>query len=145
MTKNNIKIAIVALSSILISQLSFAQGKAFRTYWSESVEPEVKKAVASLKSNCGCTVKIDYDKSSIKSEDNLRAAIANPISKIPDETKDYCTDKASKDAMCKMKSLVFKIGKENKIEFNSKNGEISYISDGTGSPSFSSITAELDK
>ncbi len=133
---------LLAITTLGLAQAVFAQDKAFRDYKNDSVTPEIAKTEKAFQESCGCEVKVSYDDKTIKTADDLRAAIANPISKIPDEVKSYCTNADSKKAICKMKKLVFKIDKENGVEF--KNGSVTMISDGTGAPAFGSVTKLLD-
>jgi hypothetical protein len=58
----------------------------------------------------------------------------------------YCTDDASKKALCQMKALeIAKAGKDEQVTFTFKAGKGVATTWGTSAPSFEMITRELDK
>jgi len=62
---------------------------------------------------------------------------------VADGVAGYCTDEASKKAVCKMKSLV--LAKAAESTFTFKNGKGIATTDGQSHTSFEMMTRELDK
>ncbi len=124
----------------LFPLLAFA-GKAEREWLKEKVAPAIKEAEAAYKKSCGCGLKISFD-SSIKSQDEL--SIVRSISNhIKEGAAKHCTDAASKQAVCKMKTLDVKKASESKFTFAGSRGLAT--TEGQSSISFDMITDVLDK
>jgi hypothetical protein len=117
-------------------------GKEEREMLKTEVMPAVKTAEAKFKSACGCALAITVDEASLKSTSDMR-----PIKSIAEHVAEgavaYCTDAASKKAVCQMKSLV--LGKAAETAFTFKNGKGVATTDGQSFPSWEMMTAELDK
>lgn len=125
---------------MLISTLAYA-GKAEREYMKETLAPAVKKAQDAYKKSCGCALAITVN-ATIKTKDDMSEAryIAEQVS---ENVAGYCTDDASKKAMCQMKSL--EIGKTKEATFTFKGGKGVGTTDGQSHVSFDMMTRELDK
>lgn len=134
------KRALIGLGLTLVSMTAFA-GKAERDYMTNTVQPAIKDAEAKFKSACGCALKITAT-DSLKSQDEMAQA-RNTASSITDNVEKYCTDEASKKAMCQMKTLDVVKGKETAFAF--KGGKGTCTTDGQSYVHWDMITRELDK
>lgn len=134
------KRALLGLGLTLVSINAFA-GKAERDYMKDSVQPAIKEAEAKFKAACGCALKITAT-DSLKSQDDMAQA-KNTASSITDNVEKYCTDEASKKAMCAMKSIDVVKGKETAFAF--KAGKGTCTTDGNSYVHWDMITRELDK
>ncbi len=136
------KLMIAAALSLvsLISVDAFA-GKAERDYLSKEVQPAVKAAEAKLKTACGCNTRFVVS-DSLKSTDDMSQAkhIAEPIT---EEAPKYCTDDASKKAVCQLKTIEVVKGSDTKFAYSGGKGICT--TDGQSIPSWDMITREIDK
>jgi len=132
---------LIAVSVLLVSLPAFA-GKEDRDYMTMQVMPAAKAAAAKWKSSCGCTLAIKIDEASLKSKDDMPSA-RNFCNTIAEEIEKYCTDEASKKAMCAMKSLTVK--KADDATFTVKAGVGTATVYGITAPSWGMVTRELDK
>ena len=131
----------IAITLLLISTTALA-GKEERDFMTKEVQPKAKEAAAKWKSSCGCDLKIQIDDASFTKKDDMSAA-ASFFGHIIDGVGGYCTDGASKKAMCQLKTLVVK--KADDATFSFKGGTGTATVYGSTSPSFEMITEQLDK
>jgi hypothetical protein len=124
----------------LVCVCAFA-GKAERQFKLENVDPAVKKAVADFKAACDCTLTVKIA-DNVSDERSMGNAV-NILRDIYEHAKGYCTDGASKKAVCKMKTLEINKGDTTKFSFSGDRGVAS--TDGQSYVSFDMMTAELDK
>jgi hypothetical protein len=134
------KRALIGLGLTLVSMTAFA-GKAERDYMTNTVQPAIKEAEAKFKSACGCAIKITAT-DSLKSQDDMAQA-KNTANSVTENAEKYCTDDASKKAMCQMKSIDVVKGKETAFAF--KGGKGTCTTDGQSYVHWDMITRELDK
>ncbi len=134
------KRVLVATTALLFSITAFA-GKTEREYLKNEVQPAVKAAEGKFKAACGCALKINVS-DSLKTTDEM--AQAKHVSEsITEGAAGYCTDDASKKAICQMKTL--DIAKEAETKFTFKGGKGLAATDGGSYVSWDMITRELDK
>jgi hypothetical protein len=133
------KFSIIALMSV--SVLAFA-GKREREEMEKTTAPAVKKAEATFKESCGCSLAITVDEVSLASVQDLSHAryIADSIS---ENAPKYCTDGPSKKSMCRLQTLTLAKGKPAAFTF--KDGHGIATTDGTQSTTWQMITKVLDK
>ncbi len=120
--------------------LAFA-GKAERDFIASDVDPAVKTAAATLKKSCGCDVKFDIKIDSFKDKDEL-FKIKHFATMITENSAPYCSDAASKAAVCKLKTIEFSKGS---TDFKFAGGKGTATTDGTSTPSWDMITRVIDK
>jgi len=135
------KISKLAAILLLLPLTAFA-GKAERDFMTNEVEPAVKAATASLKTSCGCDVKFDIKADSFQTTDDM-FKIKYFASTIKDNVVSYCTDAATKKAMCKMKNIEFSKAATTALKFS--GGKVTASTDGTSQPSWEMLTREVDK
>jgi hypothetical protein len=135
------KTALVATSIVFTTLTAFA-GKEERDIMSKEVMPAVHDAEAKVKGSCGCALQITVDESTIKTKDDLYQA-KNIAGFVAEGVATYCTDVASKKAVCQMKALT--LAKTTKATFTFKGGKGVATTDGQSSCSWDMITRELDK
>src|SRR4051812_14627990 len=82
-------------------------GKEEREVYTKQVVPAMRAAEAAWKSSCGCALQISVDETSINETAEMHST-EHTCQEITDEVPKYCTDDASKKALCQMKTLVFK-------------------------------------
>lgn len=136
--KKQLTIGVVVLG---MSVLAYA-GKMERDLTTKEVQPAIATAHNDLKTHCGCDVKITLDEANLKTMDELRGAkhIAEDIS---ENVEKYCSDAASKKAICQMKTLTLTKGKPVGFTFN--NGAGIATADGQSRCGWEQITRVLDK
>ena len=136
------KRVLVASGFLMLLSVSAFAGKEERDYATGTMNPAVAKAEATYKSSCGCPLKITIDDKTIKSKDDMSSAryIAESVT---EGAPGYCTDAASKKAVCQMKTLV--IGKAKEATFSFKGGTGTATTDGQGNTTWEMMTRELDK
>lgn len=126
--------------SAMFPFLAFA-GKAEREYMAKTVNPAVDAATTAFKTSCGCDLKISLA-ATVKSEDDMYQA-KHIAESITGGAATYCTDDASKKAMCQLKALEITKTKETKFSFTGGRGVAS--TDGQSYVSWDMMTQELDK
>jgi hypothetical protein len=124
-----------------LSLTAFA-GKAERDAMSKKVVPAVNAAEEKFKASCGCPLKITVDETTIKSTNDMTLA-KYMAEHVTAGAPKYCTDDASKKAVCQMKNLT--LAKAAKAEFTFKDGAGLCTTDGQGSCSWEQMTRVLDK
>ena len=131
----------IAITLLLISTTALA-GKEERDFMTKEVQPKAKEAAAKWKSSCACDLRIQIDDASFTKKEDMFAA-ASFFGHIIEGVGGYCTDAASKKAMCQLKTLVVK--KADDATFSFKGGTGTATVYGITSPSFEMITEQLDK
>jgi hypothetical protein len=135
------KQTMIVLAVLSISLAAYA-GKQERDLMTKEVAPAVETAVNTLKSHCGCDVKISVDESNLKTMDELRQAERTAKS-VSEGAEKYCTDAPSKKAICQLRTLVLTKGKSTAFTF--KDGAGTATTDGHSYCSWGQMTRELDK
>jgi hypothetical protein len=138
-------VASLILGSLTSLSASALAGKRERDLMTNGVAPAVKEAEKQYQTSCGCALTITVDEAALTSMDELRAAkyIAGHVT---DGAKKYCTDDASKKAVCQLKTLT--IGKAvapAKAGFTFKDGHGIATTDGSGNCSWEQMVRVLDK
>jgi len=87
-------------------------------------------------------VKVQIDEASFSKKDDMYAA-SYFFGHIIDGVGGYCTDAASKKALCQLKTLVVKRADDATFVFKGSTGTATVY--GNTSPSFEMMTAQLDK
>jgi hypothetical protein len=125
----------------LLSVTAFA-GKREREMMTQKVAPAVATAEANFKSSCGCAVKITVDETALKSIEEMRGAqhIAEDVGKSVGK---YCSDAASKKAICQLKTLTLTKGPTAGFTF--KDGAGVATTDGNARCGWDQIVKVLDK
>lgn len=134
------KIAVVVLLSAM-SLTAYALTKEERDLLKETA-PAMAEANAKFKSSCGCNTPITIDESTIKSKDDIYN-FKHMAEEITAEAPKYCTDAASKKAMCQLKSLTFARANEAVFKFN--GGRALLTEDGQSHATWDMMSRELDK
>ena len=134
------KHAVTAI--LIVIPLVAHAGKRERDYMTKDVTPAVNDAMAKYKSACGCSVAITVDETTVKSRDEM-GGIKFIAEGIAEGVVKYCTDDASKKAMCQLKSLT--LTKSKPAGFTFKDGKGVASTDGQMNCSFGQITHVLDK
>jgi hypothetical protein len=132
---------LIALALMLVSLPALA-GKEERDYLKNEVTPKVKAAEAKFKESCGCALKITINDNTTKTKDDLSTA-KSTVNVITDNAPAYCTDDASKKAVCQLKSLEVAKGKEPGFTFKGGKGVSTH--DGQGTVSWDMMMRVLDK
>jgi len=127
-------------AALLVSTIAIA-GKTEREFQKNELTPAVTKAQDAYKKACGCALKININ-ASLKDVEDMRQA-RNTSNNISENVAGYCTDDASKKAMCAMKTLDITKGPESKFTFAGSKGTV--VTDGQSYVSFDMMTREIDK
>jgi hypothetical protein len=135
------KRALVVTTLLVASTLTAFAGKEERDIMTKEVTPAIQDAQAKFKSSCGCPISITVD-SSLVSKDELYKA-RNMAEDVSKGAVAYCTDGASKKAVCQMKTLTFAKAKDPGFSF--KGGAGLMTTDGNAEATWEMITRELDK
>jgi hypothetical protein len=126
------------------SMTAFA-GKREREFMEKELAPKVKDASDKFKSSCGCSLAITVDDSTTKSTDDMRQA-RSMAGTISEGAPKFCTDAASKKAVCQLKSLVLaKAVKPAVAEFTFKDGKGMLTQDGQMYTGWDQMIQKLDK
>ena len=131
----------VAVSLIVaaVSVPAFA-GKREREVMEKEAVPAMRDAEAKFKESCACALQINVD-DTLQSTDELRNA-GHVAKDIAAHVPKYCSDAASKKAMCQMKTLTVSKGKG---QFTFKDGHGIALANQQEYTSFELITRVLDK
>jgi phage-related protein len=129
------------LATMSTSTTAFA-GKEEREMMKNEVMPAVKEAEAKVKSSCGCAMAITVDETTVKSTDDMYK-VKHLAGYVTEGAGTYCTDAASKKAVCQMKSLV--LAKAAQATFTFKAGKGTATTDGQSACTWEMMTQELDK
>ena len=124
--------------------LSFSAfaGKQERDLMTKQITPAIEAAQKVYKDSCGCALAISVDQDTLKTMDELRQA-RNVANSIKEGAAKYCTDDASKKAVCQMKTLT--VTKAKPTAFTFKDGKGVAATDGQSYPSWDMMTRQLDK
>lgn len=131
----------MVIALVTIASMTAFAGKQERDLMTKEVQPAAKETMAKWKGSCGCALAITID-DSYKTMDDLRSA-KHLCEAITEAIPKYCTDDASKKAMCQMKTLVMKTA--DKVTFSFKGGTGTATSHSNERVSWEMITRELDK
>ena len=115
-------------------------GKREREVMEKEVVPAMRDAEAQVKGSCGCALAINTD-DTMQSIDELRNA-RNVARNVAQSVPKYCTDAASKKAVCQMKTLTISKGKGL---FTFKDGHGIAMANQQEYTPFSMMTRVLDK
>ena len=131
----------IVFAVLCLSVTAFA-GKMERDLMTKKVAPAVATAEANLKTSCGCAVKITVDETALKSMDELRGA-QHIAEDVAGSVGKYCSDDASKKAICQLKTLSLTKGKPAGFTF--KDGAGVATTDGNERCGWNQIIKVLDK
>jgi hypothetical protein len=134
----HVLVGVLMAASITVA---FA-GKEERDFMEKEVQPAARGAEAKWKASCGCALHVAVDENSFTVKHDMYAAKAF-CDRVAESITGYCTDGASKKAMCQMKTMVVKRG--NNAAFSYKGGTGVAIIEQDASPSWDMVTRELDK
>src|ERR1043166_7787580 len=98
----------IVIAFVLAVSLGAFAGKGERDYKEKNVDPAVKTAQTKYKEACGCSLSITVE-DSLATTDELKWA-AHVASYVAEGAPKYCTDAASKKAMCQMTSMTITKG-----------------------------------
>lgn len=135
------KRAICAVALLAMALPAYA-GKKERDYAAKTLAPAVKKAADTYKASCGCDLAITVDEASVKTVDDM-SQVRYIAERVEKGAAKYCTDAASKKAVCAMKSLT--LAKQAKAAFTFAGGKGTASTDGQAGCTFEMMTRELDK
>jgi hypothetical protein len=132
---------LVAVSLIVaaVGLPAFA-GKRERDKMEKEVVPAMRNAETQVKGSCGCGLAINVD-DTIESLEELRNA-RNVAQSVAEGAPKYCSDAASKKAVCQMKTLTISKGKGL---FTFKDGHGIAMANQQEYTPFSMMTRVLDK
>ena len=133
---------LMGLFATMVTTATALAGKQEREMMKNEVMPAVKAAEAKFKSSCGCALAITVDETTVKSTDDMYK-VKHMAEWVTEGAGSYCTDAASKKAVCQMKSLV--LAKAPEAKFTFKGGKGVATTDGQSSCSWEMMTQELDK
>jgi hypothetical protein len=144
MYKGLIAASLLIVSSAALTGTAFA-GKRERDEMTNRVMPKVKDAEAKFQASCGCALTITVDEATLKSVDEMHQ-VSYMAEKVSEGAKKYCTDDASKKAVCQLTSLTLaKVDKPAKAAFTFKDGKGLMTTDGQANCTFEMVTRVLDK
>ena len=141
MKMNRTKSALIVCGVLLMAASAAIAGKIEREYMKEVVKPAIAKAKKTYKSSCGCALTVVADPS-MKTKDDLNL-IRSTVNSVEREVGKYCSDKESKAAVCKMKTL--KIVKADDTGFSFSGSTGTAKSDGQSYVSFDMMTDVIDQ
>ena len=118
-------------------------GKTEREYMKNEVMPALRTAEETFKSSCGCPLKISLDEATINEEKGMYEA-KHVGEGVTSGAPGYCSDDASKKAVCQMKTLKIMKAKPTEFKWDGKS-EGTAVTDGNSYVSFDMMTAKLDK
>jgi hypothetical protein len=128
--------------TLLLTSATALAGKEERDFMNSEVQPKAKEAASKWKSSCGCELRIQIDDASFTKKEDMYAA-ASFFGHIIDGVGGYCTDGASKKAVCQLKTLVVKKADDATFVLKGSIGTATVY--GNTSPSFEMMTEQLDK
>jgi hypothetical protein len=134
-------ITAVVIASSITAVTAFAD-KAQRDMMTKNILPRVEAAATSFKGACGCPLAITVDESTVKAKDDLYK-FGYMADSIKTEAPKYCTDAASKKAMCQLKTLTFIRAEKSEFTFNAGKGVLA--TDGSSAAEWPQMTKVLDK
>ena len=136
---------LAGLVGVMVPSMTAFAGKKERDFMEKTLAPKVKDAEDKFKSGCGCPLAITVDGATIITTDDMREA-AYMARSVADGAPKYCTDDASKKAVCQLKSLVLaKVAKPAKADFTFADGKGTLTTDGQAHATWDMMTRKLDK
>jgi hypothetical protein len=135
------KYHLCTLAVALLLPLAAQAGKEERDFMNGTVEPALKEATAALKKNCGAEVKFDV-KDSLKSKDDL-FTLKHFAEGIAKESGKYCSDKESKAAIAKLKTIEYARTAETGLQV--AGGKAVVTTDGSSNVTWEMLAKALDK
>jgi hypothetical protein len=132
----------VLVGVLMAVSMTALAGKEERDFMTKEVQPAAREAEAKWRASCGCSFALAVDEASFDEKQDMRSAKAF-CERVGESITSYCTDGASKRAMCKMKTLVVKKAKDTAFTFRGGTGTATVS--GYESPSWDMVTRELDK
>jgi len=133
---------LVVVSLSALSLTAFALTKEEREFLKTSVTPAMAEANAKFHAACGCPTPITIDESTIQSMDDVHN-FKYMAEDITTNAPKYCTDAASKKAMCQLKSLTFARTKDAFFKITAGKGMLT--EDGQSHATWDMMSRELDK
>jgi len=133
------RVLVCVLMAVSVTAVA---GKEERDFLTKEVQPAAREAEAKWKASCGCALKVAVDEASFTVKQDMHPA-KQFCERVAESIAGYCTDAASKKAMCQMKTLV--VRKANDATFTFKGGTGTATVAGYESPSWDMVTKELDK
>ena len=130
------------VAALLSLSLPAVAGKLERDTMTKDVQPAVTAAEARFRSSCGCPLKIAVDEATMNTRSLLLQA-KHIAEEVGEESAKYCSDAASKKALCQMKTLEILVRKP--VGFTFKDGVGQCTSDGNMRCAWQQITKVLDK
>lgn len=134
--------SVVALMIVCATTTTALAGKRERDLINKELVPAVKDAQDKWKAGCGCTLTITIDPVTQVTMDDIRLA-RNGAKDVAENAPKYCTDAASKKAVCQMTTLVITKAKPATFTFSGGKGVMSH--DGNGRASWLMMMRVLDK
>jgi hypothetical protein len=132
----------IVIASLLALSFTALAGKLERTTYEKQVVPAVTAAQDTYKSSCGCALKINVDTAVLTTNDQLLGA-KHIAEHLKEGVEKYCTDAASKKALCQMKTL--NIINAKPAAFTFKDGVGSCTDTGQETCAWEQMTKVLDK
>jgi hypothetical protein len=131
-----------SIATLLVAALAVTAfaGKRERELMEKEAVPAIHAAEAKYKESCGCTLVIAVD-AATQTSDEIRN-VAHMANGVAEGVTKYCTDAASRKAMCQMKALMFAKGSAS---FTFKNGSGVATSNGQEYTPFDMMTRVIDK
>ena len=126
---------------LLVVPLAAFAGKTEREFVKTRLAPAIKKSEATFKKACGCNWKLAVGKKLENDLDALHVA-EHLVGIIGDNAAGYCTDDASKKALCAISTFSMETGETTGFSVEGKVGKA--VLSG-GYPPWDNITAALDK
>jgi hypothetical protein len=133
------QLVAVSLMVAAVSLTAYA-GKRERDVMTKETIPALREAEAKYKESCGCALAIDVD-DTLQSIEEIRLA-KNLAKNVTASVPKYCSDAASKKAMCQMKTLTVTKGHAS---FTFKDGHGIAMENGQEYTPFEMMTRVLDK
>src|SRR5215470_2206501 len=131
----------VLVGVLMAASVTAFAGKEERDFLNKEVQPSARETEAKWKASCGCGLKVSIEEASFAEKQDMRSAKAF-CDRVSESISGYCTDAASKKAMCQMKTLVVKKGD---VAFTFRGGTGTATVSGYESPSWDMVTRQLDK
>jgi hypothetical protein len=133
------RLSLLAIMSVSVVAIA---GKEERDLYKNDVAPAVTAAQTKWKAGCGCPLAVTIDDGIMNSRYQLNN-VKNLADDLAEQGPKYCTDAASKKAMCQMSALAIVGGKEGTFTFKGGHGTATITNDEI--PSWDMITKVLDK
>lgn len=136
------KLTIPAFCLSLLIPMAAHAGKAERDAIAENVEPAMAAAKDALKKNCSADVKFVPNYDSFKTVDELNRIMLTSRT-ITEGTAKYCSDKATKAVIGKLKVIEF--SKTDKAGVTYANGKAIFTTEGQTFFDWDALAREIDK